>query len=115
MELIIRRVNPCDMDAIYHTLVSLCELDNDMNGENGEEYTWDDAVSDGCTSAEYLAHISCEQAIGKTKMDILKDATKYFITTWMDADCDYYNDYAFDIYELSNDDAVIALAYSLTL
>lgn len=50
------KVNMRDREDIRNSLISLCENDEDMNGNNGEEYTWTDALESGySSSAEYLA------------------------------------------------------------
>tara|TARA_R100000995_G_C3452482_1_gene108891 strand:+ start:520 stop:903 length:384 start_codon:yes stop_codon:yes gene_type:complete len=57
------KANYCDNDSLPHTIKELfCDLDEDMNGNNGEEYLWEDAKANGCDcNLDYITELYKEK------------------------------------------------------
>ena len=82
------KINWKNSEDVKEALISLCESDCDMNGENGDDYLWDEAKGYD-SNAEYLA-----SRVGN-KFQTVKDvinAFKNFMNEWMNRD-GYYDDY----------------------
>ena len=86
------KVHTDDLEDIRNGLIALCEYDCDMNGENGEDYLWEEAAGYE-SNAEYLA----AQAI--SKCETAREMFMYFVDTWMDADRNYYSGYSINFLE----------------
>ena len=87
----------CDNDSLPHTIAEelFWELDSDMNGNNGEEYLWEDAKVNGCDcNLDYITELY------KDKMDDswyawddhsqIDDCIKHFVKFY---DLEGYNHY----------------------
>ena len=114
MKMIMRKVNPNNISNLRQALISLCENDWDMNGNNGDEYTWEVALKNGYeTSAEYLADESinigwkCNYAL-PNRLDF---AVGHFVGRWL-GDDDYYADFEYETTIVNDDLAVICVAYT---
>lgn len=82
------KINWKNSEDVKEALISLCESDCDMNGENGDDYLWDEAKGYD-SNAEYLA-----SRVGN-KFQTVKgviNAFKNFMNEWMNRD-GYYDDY----------------------
>lgn len=78
-------VNPKDTEDIRNSLIALCGCDEDMNGNNGDEYLWEEAKG-YYSNAEYLADYVMENC-----KDV-KNMFKTFVERWVRHDS-YYDDY----------------------
>lgn len=114
MEMIMRKVNPNNVSNLRQILISLCENDWDMNGNNGDEYTWEVALENGySSSAEYLADETIRKAslTNCTPAIRLDFAVGYFVGRWL-GDDDYYADFKYDTTIVNDDLAIICVAYT---
>lgn len=84
-------------------LMELAMCDNDFNGENGEEYLWEEA--EGFESnAEY-----CLAVVTNIEEITPKEMIEKFISLWMERDS-YYSEY--DLGIVAEDDKLfVSLAY----
>ena len=101
-------------DDMKEILISLCDNDFNMNGDNGDEYTWDIALENGyTTSAEYLADFVLAKVKKRekllTKQEALQIATEDFIDAWLGND-DYYISYAVSVTHVY-DATIITFSY----
>lgn len=88
-------------EEVSQMLMDLSLLDNDFNGENGEEYLWTEAEGFG-SNAEYTLFIAeCENT--PTEM------VRRFIDMWMSHD-DYYLEYKIGIV-IQDDNLFFTLVY----
>lgn len=82
----LEKVKAGNRESLLCALSSIADFDMDFNGENGEDYTWDEALENGFESnLEYL--------INEVK-DIEDDeeCVKTFFKEWLDND-GYYAEY----------------------
>ena len=93
------KINTKDLKDIKEGLVALCSDDNDMNGENGDEFLWEEAVSYP-SNADYLAAISI------SNNETVQGMFEYFVETWMSRD-GYYTDYNLEFLEDEREDELI--------
>ena len=100
----LEKVKAGDRNSLLCALRSIADFDCDFNGENGEDYTWDDALENGFESnLEYL--------INEVK-DIEDDeeCVNAFIKEWINSDM-YYDEY--DVNCLTDTKGrVIAIAFA---
>lgn len=95
---------PGNRDSLAEALRNLADVDNDFNGNNGEDYLWDEAHDKGFTSnLDY----SLNDAFKKRKdISILIS----FLGLWLDEDS-YYSDYDYEVlYDENGNIKTIALA-----
>lgn len=103
MALSLGTFNKNSVEEFEKALVNISCNDADFNGENGEEYLWEEAQEKGFESnQEYL--------IDKVKTLNYQDAAALFLSCWLGAD-DYYIDYEYEIVE-NGDMVSIAVAYT---
>ena len=59
ISIMLMRTTYCDNDNLPHTIKELfCDLDEDMNGNNGEDYLWEDAKANGCDcNLDYITQL----------------------------------------------------------
>ena len=59
ISIMLMRTTYCDNDSLPHTIKELfCDLDEDMNGNNGEDYLWEDAKANGCDcNLDYITQL----------------------------------------------------------
>lgn len=90
-----------DKDAVAECLMDLAICDDDFNGNNGDEYLWEEA--EGFESnAEYCLSVAEKESTPRAMID-------KFISLWMGKDY-YYEDY--DLGTLVIDDKLfMSLAY----
>ena len=96
----VENVKPNNRESLLNALRNMSDFDCDFNGENGEDYTWEDAIENGFDSnLEYL--------INEVK-DIEDDETliNTFFDTWMDNDRNYYDEYEVQCISNSNGNVV---------
>lgn len=86
------KVSTDDLEDVKLGLISLCDCDGDMNGDNGDDYLWEEATGYE-SNAEYLA----AQAISKDKT--VQEMFTYFVDTWMERDRNYYSNYEIEFLE----------------
>lgn len=87
LHLKVEKVKPNNRESLLNALRNISDFDCDFTGENGEGYTWKDAIENGFNSnLEYL--------INEVK-DIEDDKTliNTFFDTWMNNDRNYYDEY----------------------
>ena len=85
------KVDIKDREDIRNSLISLCENDEDMNGNNGEEFTWTDALESGySSSAEYLADTVMSEH------DNVEEMFRAFALEFYERNCNYYSEYFID-------------------
>lgn len=84
-----------DKDEILNEL-SLLDTDDDFNGNNGKEYTWDEALKNGFDSSqEYVIdHLEKSPLQG---IELIKE----FFYQWLDPD-NYILEYDFRYFEVEN-------------
>ena len=93
--------NPLDKESIINALSFIS--DEDLNGNNGEEYLWEDAKASGCkTNREYLM-----QVLRNSQYNTIAVLTDLYLKTWLEHDY-YYQEYDFK-YIILNDTAVISV------
>ena len=97
------KVNWKNSADVKEALISLCESDYDMNGENGDDYLWDEAKGYDSNS-EYLASRVGNEF--QTVKDVIS-AFKNFMDEWMNRDY-YYNDYDIDFIP-NGDELIVAM------
>ena len=63
ISIMLMRTTYCNNDSLPHTIEELFwELDCDMNGNNGEEYLWEDAKANGCDcNLDYITELYKEK------------------------------------------------------
>ena len=77
-------LNNRSRESIVSTLVQFASIDNDFNGENGEEYLWPDAKATGYKSnAEYLANLVYDEL---PKGSNFEDYANAFAKAWNEND-----------------------------
>lgn len=69
-------------------LFNAIQCDNDFNGENGEEYLWEEAI--GFESNAEYCWAEAEKELTP------REVIEYFVDLWMGADS-YYKDYSVEI------------------
>ena len=90
---------------IIDLLVTLGECDADFNGDNGEEYLWEDAEKEGYNSnAVYLAD-KVVTAHFSNAVNEVETCVNEFIDQWTDHDT-YYSDINIEIKSLGDTYAV---------
>ena len=101
--------HPGDRADLLEALLSFAEdYDNDFNGQNGEEYLWDDAKEAGFSSnAEYLLD-DLDKAYPTDDRTLIAE----YFSEWLGHD-NYYHDYDFNII-VNKDDEIqhIILAFT---
>lgn len=97
------KVNWKNSEDVKEALISLCESDCDMNGENGDGYLWDEAKGYN-SNAEYLASRVGNEF--QTVEDVM-NAFKNFMNEWMNRD-GYYDDYEMDFIS-DGDELIVAM------
>lgn len=91
-------------ESVGDTLMYLANEDLDFNGENGEDYLWEEAKLGGFASnAEYALSIA-------KKEETPEKMIEKFIWLWMGRDS-YYQDYDLGII-IKDDNVFISLAYT---
>lgn len=74
-------------ESLLNALRNMSDFDCDFNGENGEDYTWKEAIENGFNSnLEYLIN-----DVKDIEDDELCVGT--FFHEWMDRDRNYYDEY----------------------
>lgn len=92
-------------EDLLKALKNLGEFDCDFNGENGTEYTWEEALEQGFESnLEYVLN-----EIKNIENDV--DCVEKFISMWMGGD-DYYSQY--ELNYLADDGKIYAISLSAT-
>ena len=102
--MLLLKVNATNPEEVRKALVSLCNIDDDMNGNNGDEYLWEVAKEKGYeNNAEYLADLVLNNPTYKTVSEKLEAFAKEFFVS---------NDYYYKGYELEHledgDDIIVA-------
>lgn len=101
------KVNTNDVTALRSALISLCESDCDMNGENGPEFTWKKALDRGYSSnAEYLA----DKILLSPNLRTPTGKFKAFAEEFYRTNDDYYSDYDIEFLE---DGSELTVAFSI--
>ena len=100
--LVLLNVNKNDKEDIRNSLISLCDFDADMNGDNGKEFTYPLATKNGYEStAEWLA----DKVMSETKHNNVFDMFNNFMSIWIDdIDKNYYDNY--EIKSIDNGDSI---------
>ena len=110
--IVVDRTTLHNYEDIIPILISLCDEDWDMSGENGDEYTWDEALENGYdSSAEYLADtVVCNVELQNltTMAEVLEASVYEFFNNWMGRDS-YYEDYAVSVTHV---DATTVITYT---
>lgn len=105
--MILFKIDARNEDDLRNALASLCENDCDMNGENGDEYTWQIALSSGYTSnADYLANEILRSSAYKTPKEMFEAFAKEFYRT----NDGYYDGYDIEFIEDGNE---LTVAFSI--
>lgn len=93
-----------DPQQVKSALLELFDFDEDMNGNNGEEYLWDEARKSGYESNnEYLA----DKAVSET--DTAEAAVDLFAKEFFDGNIFYYSNIELEKIR-DNDSLYIAVA-----
>jgi len=93
------KVNTNDPEDLRTSLAALCENDNDMNGENGDEYLWPDASDHGFKSnAEYLA----DAVLSDPDCTTARQMFEAFAERFYETNNHYYKDYDINFIEEEN-------------
>ena len=93
--------NPLDKESIISALTLI--QDEDINGNNGEEYLWEVAKENNCkTNLEYL-----EKLLRESDKDTISGLAFLYFDTWFRND-NYYQTYQFT-YNIVGDTAVISV------
>ena len=100
------KVKTNDRKDVRNSLISLCYGDADMNGDNGEEYLWDEAREHGYSNnSSYLADYV--MANNSKVASMFTD----FMFIWMERDKSYYDlGYEIDFIE-EEDNLTVAITY----
>ena len=78
-----------DRKDLLETLRNIADFDMDFNGENGEDYTWEEALENGFESnLEYVINI-----VEDIEND--EECVRAFFEEWMEND-GYYTEYEVD-------------------
>ena len=94
-------VMPNDKHKVAEYLLSVADCDCDFNGENGDEYLWEEA--EGFESnAEYCLSISMNEPTPR-------EMAERFISMWMGRDS-YYYDYSVGVL-VKDDQLFVSLAF----
>jgi hypothetical protein len=102
--MLLMKVNTRDAEDVRKALISLCDIDEDMNGNNGEEYLWDVAKTAGFESnAEYLADL----VMTDEKLATARDKFEAFAREFFISNDNYYEGYELEFLE-DGDDLVVA-------
>lgn len=105
VSIVLIKVDTKDINDIRRGLIGLCSKDNDMNGENGPDYLWDEAEGYG-SNAEYLADKVIKESAGN-----VRTMFETFIKTWKQRD-KYYKDCSQDyLVDKKNHTLTIACAW----
>ena len=97
---------------IERTMIKLCECDNDMNGENGDESLWDEAKEAGFASnAEYLARFTMNALPLGTELTtpLIEELFDKFVQAWVGHDS-YYLGYDVGVKSVGLNKIVVGLA-----
>ena len=82
----LERVKAGDRISLLYALRDIANFDMDFNGENGEDYTWEEALEEGFVS-------NLEYVIDKVKnIENDKECVNTFFEEWMEND-GYYAEY----------------------
>ena len=93
--------NPLDKESIISALTLI--QDEDINGNNGDEYLWEVAKENNCkTNLEYL-----EKLLRESDKDTISGLAFLYFDTWFGNDS-YYQTYQFT-YNIVHDTAVISV------
>ena len=88
-----------DKESIINALNEIASIDCDFNGENGEEYLWEEAKAKGYKSnMDYVSHT----VDGYTSQAIVYK----YLSMWLGRD-NYYSSYDYQVLELSDSDTLI--------
>lgn len=93
---ILVEVEAANREDLLKALASMSDFDCDFNGENGIDYTWEEALNKGFESnLEYLL-----DKVKDIKNDV--ECVEAFVDEWMETDDDYYHDYKLNYLTDSN-------------
>ena len=82
----LEKVEAGDRKDLLNTLRNIADFDMDFNGDNGEDYTWEEALENGFESnLEYVLNI-----VEDIEND--EECVKAFFEEWMEND-GYYAEY----------------------
>ena len=82
----LERVKAGDRTNLLYTLRNIANFDMDFNGENGEDYTWEEALENGFESnLEYVID-------GVKDIENDEECVRTFFEEWMEND-GYYAEY----------------------
>lgn len=93
-----------DKDSFKEGLYALVNFDNDVNGENGEEFTWKVALDNGYkTTIDYLVNESIN------KKGISQKTIEYILNTFFTKE-NHYEEYVFEVHD-NNTEYIVTMAY----
>lgn len=87
------------------TRLGKVETDEDFNGNNGKDFTWEDAIESGCSSTqEYVINVLSHKDL--KGLDLIRE----FFSWWFDND-GYYQDWEIDSFEQDNK-TIVSVVYN---
>ena len=98
---------PGNRNSLLKALLEFAAIDNDFNGNNGNEYLWDRAKGYKCNATYEVAYLRREF---KDKSD--EDVVKQYFEDWLGHDS-YYYEYNTDVsYNKKGHVSAVAVAYT---
>lgn len=110
----IAKENGITVNDLGNIFSQLSTYDNDFNGNNGEDYLWEEAEEKGFeTNADYLINevlknYDYNTIIGKGQISKL---ISMFLNRWLGSDC-YYDGYDYE-FDIVNNVLFVAVAISI--